>query len=99
MKVRVILPAHLQNLARTGKEVEVDVEGEVTQRTVIDAIEAAYPMLRGTIRDHRTKIRRPMVRFFILETDWSHEPIDAPLPDEIARGQEPFWIIGAISGG
>jgi molybdopterin synthase sulfur carrier subunit len=97
--IRVLLPPHLQNLARTGKEVQVDVAGEVTQRSVIDAIEAAYPMLRGTIRDHKTKERRPMVRFFVSERDLSHEPLDAPLPNEVARGEEPFWILGAISGG
>ncbi|HWV23348.1 MAG TPA: MoaD/ThiS family protein [Thermomicrobiales bacterium] len=97
--IRVILPAHLQALAGTGKEIGINVDGDVTQRTVVDAIEAAYPALRGTIRDHRTKQRRPMVRFFALEQDLSHESLDAPLPDEIARGDEPFWIIGAISGG
>lgn len=97
--VHVILPAHLQALAGTGKEIEVHVEGEVTQRTVVDAIEAKFPALRGTIRDHRTKQRRPMVRFFALEQDLSHEPLDAALPDEIACGEEPFWIVGAISGG
>lgn len=97
--IRVILPAHLQALAGTGKQIEIEVDGDVTQRTIVDAIEAAYPMLKGTIRDHRTKQRRPMVRFFALEQDFSHEPIDAPLPDAVARGDEPFWIIGAISGG
>ncbi len=97
--IRVILPAHLQNLAGTGKEIEVAVDGPVTQRSVVDAIEAAYPMLKGTIRDHQTKKRRPMVRFFILEQDFSHEPMDDPLPDEVGRGEEPFWIVGAISGG
>lgn len=99
MKIRVILPSHLQNLARVGKDIEVDVDGDVTQRSVVDAIERAYPMLRGTIRDHQTKARRPMVRFFVSEQDLSHEPMDAPLPDEVARGDEPFWIIGAIAGG
>lgn len=97
--IRVILPAHLQSLAGAGKEIEVDVDGDVTQRTVIDAVEAAYPQLRGTIRDHQTKQRRPMVRFFIEEQDWSHEPLDAPLPASVAEGREPFWIVGAISGG
>jgi molybdopterin converting factor small subunit len=97
--IRVILPAHLQNLAGVGKEIELRIDGEVTQRSIIDALEAAYPMLRGTIRDHQTKKRRPMVRFFVSERDLSHEPMDAPLPDEVARGDEPFWIIGAISGG
>lgn len=99
MMVRVLLPAHLQNLAGTGKEIEVHVDGEVTQRSVIDAIETAYPMLRGTIRDHQTKKRRPMVRFFVSEQDLSHEPMDDPLPPEVADGREPFWILGAISGG
>jgi molybdopterin converting factor small subunit len=97
--IRVILPAHLQNLAGVGKEIELRIDGEVTPRSIIDALEAAYPMLRGTIRDHQTKKRRPMVRFFVSERDLSHEPMDAPLPDEVARGDEPFWIIGAISGG
>jgi molybdopterin converting factor small subunit len=97
--IRVILPAHLQNLAGVGKEIDLLIDGEVTQRSIIDALEAAYPMLRGTIRDHQTKKRRPMVRFFVSERDLSHEPMDAPLPDEVARGDEPFWIIGAISGG
>ncbi len=97
--IRVILPAHLQSLAGAGKEIEVNVDGDVTQRTVIDAVEAAYPQLRGTIRDHRTKQRRPMVRFFIEEQDWSHESLDAPLPASVVEGQEPFWIVGAISGG
>lgn len=97
--IRVVLPPHLQTLARVGKEVQVNVDGEVTQRSVIDALEAAYPMLRGTIRDHQTKARRPMVRFFVAERDLSHEPLDAPLPNEVGRGDEPFWILGAISGG
>jgi sulfur-carrier protein len=97
--IRVLLPPHLQNLARVGKEIEIDVRGAVTQRSVIDAIEAEYPMLRGTIRDHQTKKRRPMVRFFVSEQDLSHEPMDDPLPREVADGKEPFWILGAISGG
>jgi molybdopterin synthase sulfur carrier subunit len=97
--IRVMLPAHLQSLAGTGKEIEISVEGEVTQRTIVDAIEARYPMLKGTIRDHQTKKRRPMVRFFVLEEDVSHDSIDTPLPAAIAEGREPFWIIGAISGG
>lgn len=97
--IRVILPAHLQSLAGTGKEIAVNVQGGVTQRSVIDAVEAAYPQLRGTIRDHRTKQRRPMVRFFVEEQDWSHKPLDAPLPASVAEGREPFWIVGAISGG
>lgn len=97
--IRVILPAHLQSLAGAGREISVEVAGPVTPRTVIDAVEAAYPQLRGTIRDHRTKQRRPMVRFFIEEQDWSHEPPDTELPATIAEGREPFWIVGAISGG
>lgn len=97
--IRVILPAHLQSLAGAGKEIDVEVTGEVTSRSVIDAVEAAYPQLRGTIRDHRTKQRRPMVRFFVEEQDWSHESIDSPLPASVSEGEEPFWIIGAISGG
>ena len=97
--IRVILPPHLQALAGVGKEIEVNVDGEVTQRSVIDSIEAEFPMLLGTIRDHQTKKRRPMVRFFVSERDLSHEPMDDPLPDEVVRGDEPFWILGAISGG
>jgi sulfur-carrier protein len=97
--IRVILPPHLQSLAGTGKEIEVSVDGEVTQRAIIDAIEASYPMLRGTIRDHQTKKRRPMVRFFVLEQDVSHDPMDDRLPEEVVQGKEPFWILGAISGG
>ncbi len=97
--IRVVLPAHLRKLARVDREVEVEVEGQVTQRTVLDALEARYPMLRGTIRDHVTQRRRPFVRFFACEEDLSHEPPDAPLPDDVARGVEPFVILGAIAGG
>jgi hypothetical protein len=97
--IRVVLPPHLRSLAHVGKEVQVNVDGDVTQRSIIDALEADYPMLRGTIRDHQTKQRRPMVRFFVLEQDFSHESLDAPLPEAVARGAEPFWILGAISGG
>jgi molybdopterin converting factor small subunit len=97
--IRVLLPPHLQNLAGTGKEIGVSVDGEVTPGSIIDAIEADYPMLRGTIRDHQTKKRRPMVRFFVSEQDVSHDPMDTPLANEVARGDEPFWIVGAISGG
>ena len=97
--IRVKLPPHLRMLARADREIEVSVEGVVTQRTVIDAVEASYPMLRGTIRDHQTKARRPMVRFFVSERDLSHEPLDAPLPEEVVQGKEPFWILGAIAGG
>jgi sulfur-carrier protein len=99
--IRVILPAHLRTLARVdGREVTIDGVAEpVTARSIVDAIETTYPMLRGTIRDHRTKERRPMVRYFACEQDVSHEPIDDPLPDEVASGKEPFWIVGAMSGG
>jgi hypothetical protein len=98
--IRVILPAHLRTLARTEREIALDGVAEpVTARGIVDAIEAAYPMLKGTIRDHRTKERRPMVRFFACEQDLSHESPDAPLPDEVATGKEPFWIVGAMSGG
>ena len=97
--IRVILPYHLRTLANTGAEVSVAVEGPVTQRTVLDALEARYPMLRGTIRDHVTGQRRPMLRFFACEEDLSLEPPAAPLPDAVASGAEPFWIIGAIAGG
>ena len=97
--IRVKLPPHLRALAGTGREIEVPVDGPVTQRTIIDAIEVTYPALLGTIRDHQTKQRRPMVRFFVLERDMSHEPLDTPLPDQVANGEEPFWIIGAIAGG
>ncbi len=97
--IRVILPPHLRTLARSGKEVELDVAAPVTASSVIDALEGMYPTLRGTIRDHQTKQRRPMVRFFACERDISHDSPDTPLPDVIASGREPFWIIGAISGG
>jgi len=97
--IRVVLPAHLRKLARVDREVELEVEGQVTQRSVLDAIEARYPMLRGTIRDQVTQQRRPFVRFFACEEDLSHEPPDAPLPDKVATGAEPFLIIGAMAGG
>jgi molybdopterin synthase sulfur carrier subunit len=97
--IRVILPPHLRTLAHVGAEVKVAVEGPVTQRSVLDALETAYPMLRGTIRDHVTHQRRPMLRFFACEEDLSHEPPDAPLPDAVASGAEPFFIVGAIAGG
>ena len=97
--IRVMLPAHLRTLAGTGREVEVEVAGEVTQRAVLDALEAAYPVLRGTIRDIGTQKRRPMVRFFALEQDLSHDSPDAALPEAVARGDEAFWIVGAIAGG
>ena len=97
--IRVVLPAHLRTLAHVGSEVELEVEGRVTQRSVLDALEARYPVLRGTIRDHVTQQRRPFLRFFACEEDLSHEPPDAPLPDSVASGKEPFLIIGAIAGG
>jgi hypothetical protein len=97
--IRVILPPHLRTLARVGAEVKLDVEGPVTQRSVLDALEARYPMLRGTIRDHVTHLRRPMLRFFACEEDLSNEPPDAPLPDAVASGAEPYWVVGAIAGG
>jgi len=97
--IRVVLPGNLRTLAQAGRELEVDVVGPVTQRSIIDAIEAAYPALRGTIRDHSTKKRRPMVRFFACEEDLSDQPPDEPLPDAVATGAEPFLIIGAMAGG
>jgi hypothetical protein len=97
--IRIVLPAHLRTLAKTGREVAVDVEGRVTQRTVLDALEARYPVLRGAIRDHATRERRALVRFFACERDLSHESPDAPLPDAVAAGTEPFLIVGAIAGG
>ena len=97
--IRVILPPHLRTLAQVGREVTLEVEGPVTQRSVVDAIEAAYPMLRGTIRDHVTQQRRPLMRFFACGKDVSHQAPDEPLPAEIAGGSEPLWILGAIAGG
>jgi sulfur-carrier protein len=97
--IRVVLPAHLRTLARVDGEVKLQVEGRVTQRSVLDALEASYPMLRGTIRDHTTHQRRALVRFFACEEDLSHEPPDAPLPDAVATGAEPFLIVGAMAGG
>ncbi len=97
--IRVILPFHLRNLAHVGGEVTLEVEGQVTQRSVLDALEARYPMLRGAIRDHVTRERRPFLRFFACEEDLSHESPDAPLPDAVASGAEPFIVIGAIAGG
>ncbi len=99
MTIHVELPAHLRTLARVGSDVAVDVDGSVTQRSVLDALEAAYPVLRGTIRDHGTLKRRPFLRFFACEQDLSHEPPDAPLPEPVARGAEPFLVIGALAGG
>jgi molybdopterin converting factor small subunit len=97
--IRVVLPAHLRNMAKVGKEVTLAVEGAPTQRSVLDALEAEYPMLRGTIRDHQTKLRRPLVRFFACEEDLSHESPDAALPDEVVSGKEPYYVIGAMAGG
>ena len=97
--IRVVLPAHLRTLARIDGEVVLRVEGTVTQRSVLDALEARYPMLRGTIRDHVTYKRRPFLRFFACEEDLSHESPDAPLPDAVATGTEPFLVVGAIAGG
>ena len=97
--IRVVLPQHLRTLAHVGGEVTLEVEGPATQRSILDALEKAYPMLRGTIRDHVTQERRAFLRFFVCQEDWSHESPDAPLPKEVATGAEPFLIIGAIAGG
>ena len=97
--IRVVLPLHLRRLARVDREVEVHVEGTATQGTILDALESAYPMLRGTIRDQVTQQRRPFVRFYACEEDLSHEPPDAPLPDAVATGAEPFMVVGAMAGG
>lgn len=97
--VRVVLPYHLRNLARVSGEVTVRVDGPVTQSSVLDAVEAAYPMLRGAIRDHGTLRRRPFIRYFACAEDLSHEPADAPLPEAVAAGAEPFMVVGAIAGG
>lgn len=98
-KIRVELPAHLRTLAQVGREVELEVHGQATQRSVLDALEARYPMLRGTIRDHGTQERRPFLRFFACEEDLSHQSPDTPLPDEVASGKEPLIVLGAIAGG
>jgi molybdopterin synthase sulfur carrier subunit len=97
--IRVELPAHLRTLARVNGEVTLEVEGRVTQRSVLDALEATYPVLRGTIRDHVTQQRRPFLRFFACEQDLSHNPPDAVLPEPVANGAEPFLVIGAMAGG
>jgi hypothetical protein len=97
--IRVYLPAHLRTLANVRGDVELEVAGPVTQRSVLDALEARYPMLRGAIRDHVTKQRRPFVRFFACEEDLSHESPDAPLPEAVAQGTQPFMVVGAIAGG
>jgi hypothetical protein len=97
--IRVELPAHLQTLARVNREVTVDVRGPATLRSLLDALEATYPVLRGTIRDHVTQQRRPFVRFFACEEDLSHEPPDMPLPQPVVSGAEPFLVVGALAGG
>jgi hypothetical protein len=99
MTIRVYLPAHLRTLARVQGDVELEVDGPATQRSILDALEARYPMLRGAIRDQLTQQRRPFVRFFACEQDLSLEPPDAPLPDAVASGAEPFMVVGAIAGG
>ena len=97
--IRVVLPHHLRTLAHVGNEVALDVKGTVTQRAVLDGLETAYPMLRGTIRDHTTRERRAFIRFFACEEDLSHESPDDPLPDAVAQGKEPFLVVGAMAGG
>ena len=97
--IRVVLPAHLRTLVQVQGEVELDVQGAPTQRTVIDALEARYPALRGTIRDSTTQRRRPFVRFFACEEDLSHDPPDVPLPDAVATGVQPLFVVGAMAGG
>src|ERR1700730_18538896 len=97
--IRVIIPYHLRTLAQVGAEVQLDVAGPVTQRSILDALEARYPMLRGAILDHVTQQRRPMLRFFACEDDLSLEPPDAPLPAAVAWGAEPFFVVGAVAGG
>ncbi len=97
--IRVALPHHLRTLARVSDEVTLDVAGRATQRSVLDALEARYPVLRGTIRDHVTQRRRPYLRFFACEEDWSHQEPDAPLPAAVASGAEPFLVVGAMAGG
>jgi sulfur-carrier protein len=97
--IRVVLPPHLRTLAHVDGDVELDVNSAVTQRSILDELEAQYPMLQGTMRDHVTRLRRPLVRFFACGEDLSHESPDAPLPEAIAKGSEPFVIIGAIAGG
>ena len=97
--VRLVLPPHLRTLAGVGGEVQLEIDGAPTQRAVLDALEARYPVLRGTIRDHRTLQRRPFIRFFACEEDLSHQPMDAPLPEAVANGSEPYLVVGAIAGG
>ena len=97
--VKVVLPAHLRTLARVGYEVEVDVKGRATLGSVLDALESSYPVLQGTIRDHVTQRRRPFLRFFACQEDYSHEPPQTPLPADVARGAEPLLVVGAMAGG
>ena len=97
--IRVVLPAHLRTLAKVSAEVQLEIPGKVTQRSVLDALEAKFPMLQGTIRDHVTQVRRPFLRFFACEEDWSHESPDAEFPAAVAKGEEPLLIVGAIAGG
>ena len=97
--IQVVLPAHLRTLARVDGDVRLDVQGEATQRSVLDALETKYPMLQGTIRDHVTRERRPYIRFFACSEDLSHQSPDAPLPDQVVAGTEPLFIVGAIAGG
>lgn len=97
--IRVVLPYHLRNLAGTNTEVHLQIEGRITQRSVLDALETKYPVLRGTIRDHTTKERRAFLRFFVCSEDWTHHAPDTPLPEAIVKGEEPFLIVGAIAGG
>lgn len=98
-QIRVVLPPHLRGLAKISREVKLDIAGPVTVRSVLDALEANYPMLKGTIRDHATQVRRPFLRFFACEEDLTHESPDAPLPNEVVSGNEPLLIVGAIAGG
>jgi hypothetical protein len=97
--IRVVLPQHLRTLAKVGREIELEVGEPVTQRTVLEALEARYPMLRGTIRDAATHKRRDFIRFFVCGEDWSHESPDAPMPDDVVQGKEPFIVVGAMAGG
>lgn len=97
--IRVVIPHHLRNLAGTGAEINLEVPPPVTLQAVLDALEARYPVVKGTIRDHATQKRRPFLRFFACQEDWSHEALDVPLPDPVAEGLEPLYIIGAIAGG
>ena len=97
--IRVVLPTHLRTLAQVGREVQLEVEGRATQASILDALEASYPMLRGTMRDHITHQRRPFVRFFAGHQDLSHDPPDTPLPEAVATGSEPFLVVGAMAGG